>query len=133
MPFTMGVMGNDDVYCPEQVVIDHQILEYVNRISEGYEFSGVTTEVDSFKKIPSGETFLIDDCTLSNYRDIYQELELFQHGRLSDWQKEGTRGIREQARQIAKKRISEHSFSLNQDQQKELDKLYKDATQRLIS
>ncbi len=126
-----GTLSNDEIFSPEQLVIDNEIVKYVSRFVEGFDFD---PEKDFIKIIEEGvkeKTFLSHQTTLDNYKDTYWFPELFEHETLGQWGEKGRKSIRERAKEIAKKKISEHQFRLPEDVQKELDKIYKKAEEKL--
>lgn len=127
--YNVGVLADDFVYSPEQVVIDNEILNYAIRVKQGYEFNEKTSSIEPIVEVGPGGTFLTHETTLSNFRDILSESELFIHGGLRGPQQSKQR---EKIREMIQRRISSHTYSLDKEIQKELNILYKKATQELF-
>ena len=72
--------------------------------------------------------FLSHHTTLENYKKAYWFPDIFEHQSLGN---KGHENIREKAKQIAEKKIAEHQFALPHDIQKELDRIYKKAEEKL--
>jgi trimethylamine:corrinoid methyltransferase-like protein len=53
---------------------------------------------------------------------------LFEHSNIGQWIELGSKSIRQHARDIARKLIAEHSYEIDRDVKKELDKIYERAT-----
>lgn len=126
-----GTLCQDEIFSPEQLVIDKEIVDYVSHFVKGFDFG---PEKDFLKIIEDGvkeKTFLSHQTTLENYRKVYWFPELFEHETLGQWREKGGKSIREKARAIARKKISEHQFQLPVDIKKELDRIYKKAENKL--
>jgi len=125
-----GLLSVDEIYSPEQTVIDYEIVQYCRAVCRGYEFSDETLAVPAIEQVGIGGTFLDHDTTLDNYRTAFHEPELFDHRMLQTWQNDGAETIRERAREIARKRIAAHDFALPGDIQRDLDAIYERAKRR---
>jgi len=129
-----GLLSVDDIYSAQQVVIDYEIVQYVKRFLKSFDFSKETLAADVIKEV-GGEgkgDFLSHQSTLDNFRDAFWSPELFEHYSLRQWQEKGATSILERAKQIAKRRIYEHHFELEKGVQKELDRIYKKASEDLV-
>ena len=125
-----GLLSVDEVYSPEQVVIDYEIVQYAKAICRGYEFSDDSLAVAAMEEVGYGKTFLDHDTTLANYRTAFWEPELFDHRMMQTWQADGGETIRERAREIARRRIAAHDFAMPDDVQRDLDAIYERAKRR---
>lgn len=125
-----GLLSVDEIYSPEQVVIDYEIVQYARAVCRGYEFSDETLAVAAMEEVGYGRTFLDHDTTLANYRTAFWEPELFDHRMMQTWQADGGKTIRERAREIARQRIAAHEFALPEDVQRDLDAIYDRAKRR---
>lgn len=126
-----GTLSQDEIFSPEQLVIDKEIVEYVSHFIQGFDFG---PEKDFVRIIEEGVkemTFLSHPTTLENYKEVYWFPRLFEHESLAQWRKEGKESIRKRIPKIVEKNISEHQFRLPIDVQKELDKIYKTAEEKL--
>lgn len=129
-----GLLSVDDIYSAEQVVIDYEIVEYARRLLKSSHFSEETLSTDIIKEVveEGRGDFLSHQSTLDNFRDAFWVPELFEHYTLRQWQAKGAKPISDRAKEIAKRRISEHHFELERSVQNELNKIYKKASESLI-
>jgi len=129
-----GLLSVDDIYSAQQVVIDYEIVEYVKRFLKSFDFNEETLASSIIKGVIEEDRgdFLSHQSTLDNFRNAFWIPELFEHYTLRQWQENGGKSILERAREIAKKRISEHHFELEKDVQKELDRIYRKASEDLV-
>ena len=64
---------------------------------------------------------------VENFKKEYWEPELFIHSNLGQWKEMGSKSVWEYANEIVKKRIEEHTYRVDKDVRKELDKIYERA------
>jgi trimethylamine---corrinoid protein Co-methyltransferase len=129
-----GMLSIDEIYSPVQVVIDMEIMNYVRRITDGYEFSEESISSQTIEDVVSCKChFLEHESTFENYKSMFLMPELFEHKTMDQWNNQGRKSIVNVAREIAKKNISEHSFELSREKQKELDRIYTHACVSLNS
>ena len=126
-----GVLAVDEVYSPEQVVIDVEIVQYVRRVLSGLEFSEEAVGLEAIKEVGIGGNFLIHPTTLSRYRTALWDPALFEHSMLSPWKEKGAVSLRDRAREIARKQIAQHTFELPSDVQRDLDDIWAHAQKTL--
>ena len=131
---TFGWAGNlstnEVIFSGELLVIQNEIMEYVKKIVESFEFNQKTIGFDIIKECTERNSFLEHSSTLKNFRNIWVS-DLLENEDIKDWQRKGSKTIREKARGIAKKKIAEHHFELDKDKQKELNKIYEKAKEEL--
>lgn len=120
---SLGMLSNDEVFSPEQWVIDMEILGYVNRVLQGIPFSEDQLCRSAIREIGSQGEYLTHDSTLLNWRDVWRG-EIFDYQPLRSWQQAGQEGVRDRAREIARQRVAEHSYRLDDDTVGELERLY---------
>ena len=119
-----GLLSTDEVYSAEQLVVVHEIVKYVENILKEREFSQEKLMVDEIKEVGIGQSFISRESTVNNFRNEYQDPDLFIHTNLSQWEEMGSRPISDYAKDIARKKIAEHNYMINDDIKKELDKIY---------
>ncbi|MBA7538516.1 hypothetical protein ES705_30792 [subsurface metagenome] len=71
-----------------------------------------------------GQSFIGRKSTIENFRSEYWQPELFIHSNIGQWKEMGSKSIRQCANEKAKKLIKEHSYRIDEDKKKELDKIY---------
>jgi trimethylamine--corrinoid protein Co-methyltransferase len=123
-----GLLSVDEIYSAEQLVIDHEIVQYAKRVCQGYELGEETLAVQAIEEVALGRgNFLEHPTTLANYRKATWDPGLFIHTTMRQWQDKGMPDVVSQARKIAKKRIAQHDYLLDADARRELDKIYERA------
>jgi trimethylamine--corrinoid protein Co-methyltransferase len=126
-----GVLAVDEIYSPEQVIIDIEIVQYVRRVLTGLEFSEEAVGLDAIKEVGIGGNFLIHPTTLSRYRDALWNPALFEHSMLNNWKEKGATSLRDRAREIARKKIAQHMYELSGDIQRDLNEIWAHAQKTL--
>lgn len=122
---------NEVVFSGELLVIQSEIMEYVKQMVKGFEFNQATIGFNIIKENAGKSNFFDHLSTLENFRDIWIS-NLFENDDIKDWQRKGSKTIREKAREIAKQKIAKHHFELDKDKQKELNKIYERAKRSLL-
>jgi trimethylamine--corrinoid protein Co-methyltransferase len=127
-----GLLAVDEIYSAEQLVIDHEIVQYVQHVCRGFEFSDETLAVQAIEEVgPAPANFLDHPSTLSNFRTATWYPELFVHTTMRQWGDKGQPDIVSEAGQIAKKRIAEHDYLLDADKRRDLEAIYKRASKEV--
>jgi trimethylamine:corrinoid methyltransferase-like protein len=129
--YDAGMASVDELFCPEQVVIDHEIILWVKRFIRGFEFRQENeVTLDSIRQGISEGTFLMQEWTL-DHKDFYWTGELFKSERLSNWLAGSRRSIAQRARNIVEARLKNHNFSLAADVLTEINRVYEKMTAKL--
>jgi len=126
-----GTLAQDDLFSPEQLVIDREIVNYAAHFAKGFETG---PEEGYLKIIEDGINeggFLAHETTLENFRDVCWFPELFERDSLAQWRQKGEQSVRRRAAQIAREKIAEHAFALPADVRKELNAIYGKARDKL--
>ena len=124
---TGGCVSACEIYSAEQLVIDYEIVEYIKNLLKEEEFSEERLMVDEIEAVGPGQSFIGRKSTVDNFKKEYWQPELFVHSNLGQWQEMGSKSIYQYANEIAKKRIAEHTYKIDEDVKKELDKIYEKA------
>lgn len=124
-----GLLAVDEVFSAEQLVIDHEIVQHVRRVCQGFEFSDETLAVPAIEEVGVGGNFLGHDTTIAHYRSATWEPDLFRHTTLRQWQERGSPDLAAQARQVARERIAQQDYVLEADRRRELDRIYRRAAE----
>lgn len=120
-----GMLSIDEVFSPEQLVIDKEILNYISRVIEGIEFreeKGLSLEV--IKEGVARGGYLDHLTTVEGFREIYWLPTLFEHLTLRQWQGKGMTSLRQKVKAEIEQRVREYYFELDKDVQRELNKIY---------
>lgn len=128
----VGQLSVDEVFSPQQAVLDREILHYVERIIHGLDLhDGQVDAVALIQKGVTDETFLGVPDTVARFRDFYWFPEIFRHWNLGTWRAEGEPSILGEAWARAREEIATSTFRLSEDQQKQVDRIYAKAQRRL--
>jgi len=122
-----GVMALDELFSPEQLVIDCEIIAYVKRFIEGYEFSGLQLSIEDIREMSIRGNFLEHESTLKHYRDTYWMPQLFEHTMLKQWFDMDEPDLRNRAKAIVHEMIQKHDFRLDESKRRQLNEIYEHA------
>jgi len=121
-----GLLSIAQLYSAEQLVIVYEIVEYIKNLKKE-EFNQERLMVDEIAEVGPGQSFIGRKSTFDNFRKEYWEPTLFIRTNLDQWMKMGSKSIRQYAREIAKKKTEEHTYKIDEDIKRELDKIYERA------
>ncbi len=119
-----GLLSTGEIYCAEQLIIDYEIVEYIKTILREEDFDEARLMIREIESVGPGESFVGRKSTLENFRKEYWEPQLFVHTNLGQWMEMGSKSVRQYAREMARKKIKEHTYATDKDTKKELDKIY---------
>ena len=120
-----GLLSVDEIYSAEQLIIDYEIVQYVQRVCEGFEVTDETLAVAAIEEVALGAgNYLLHPTTLANYRKATWDPSLFTHSTMRQWLDKGMPDLIGRARKIAQKRIAEHDYLLDAATRRELDRIY---------
>ncbi len=122
-----GLLTSAEVYSAEMLVIVHEVIEYIKHLLEEEEFSEERLMADEIAAVGPGQSFIGRTSTIKNFKKEYWEPELFLHSNLGQWREMGSKSTRQHSNEIAKKRIKDHTYTIDADRKKELDKIYERA------
>jgi len=115
----------------ELAVIDNDLIGMVKRALNGIEVTDETLALDVIKKVGSNGTYIMESHTLEHFRKELYISGIVDQGKRETWQKGGSRGMLENARDEARKMLSQHrEKELDPKLLKELDAYVKMAAAR---
>ncbi len=119
-----GTLSLDEIFSAEQLVIDCDIKDHVQRFVMGLDLDfDLDTCVEEVKKgLDRG--YVGVDTTLDYYKKQYWHPHLFERGFLPQWIGDGCPDIRRKAQKMIKELTLKHDYRLEPDLQKEIDKIY---------
>ena len=120
----VGQLSVDEVFSPQQAVLDREILAYVERIVRGLDLTG---EVDAAALIQEGvqeNGYMGVADTVTRFRDFYAFPDIFRHWNVGAWQTAGAPSILKEAWGRARAEIDTSTFQLPDDQRQEVDRIY---------
>jgi trimethylamine:corrinoid methyltransferase-like protein len=129
----VGQLSVDEVFSPQQAVLDKEILSYVERLIAGLDLQ--PRKVDALALIREGlqeSGFMSLPDTVTRFRDFYYFPTLFRHWNLERWRAEGEPAILGEAWARAKEEIAASTFQLADDQRREVDRIYQKAQSRIL-
>lgn len=122
-----GLLSTGEIYCAEQLMIVHEMVEYIKNLFAKEEFSEARLMADEIASVGPGQSFAGRKSTLELFRKEYWEPELFIHSNLGQWKEMGSKSVRQYARELVKKKIKEHTYRIDDTVKKELDKIWDSA------
>jgi trimethylamine--corrinoid protein Co-methyltransferase len=117
----VGQLSVDEVFSPQQAVIDREILGYVERVVRGLELGRETGALALIRQGVAAGHFMGAEDTLDRYRDFYRFPNLFRHWGLQRWRAEGAPSILEQAWARAQAEIASSNWRLEEGQAREVE------------
>jgi trimethylamine:corrinoid methyltransferase-like protein len=130
--YDVGMAPGDDLFCLEQVVLDHEILGWVRRCLRGFDFNDDNEA--SLRAIRAGladgGSFLMHEWTLG-HREFNWTAALFSHEGLATWLAGSRESLAERARQIVQQRLAAHRFTLPDDVTRDIQRVYTRAAAKL--
>ncbi len=128
-----GLLSVDEIFSAEQAVIDYEIVQYVAQLLKGHRLDSDAFAADAIEEVAlAGRQFLDHDLTLEHFRDAFWMPALFEHRTLGQWRDAGSKSTRDRARHVARQRIARHEYALPAETQRELDRIYAHAEERLV-
>jgi trimethylamine:corrinoid methyltransferase-like protein len=127
----VGQLSVDEVFSPQQAVIDREILAYVARLVRGME---VRRDVDSVALIREGVaqgSFSGVPDTVERFRDFCSFPDLFRHWNVERWRANKEPSILGEAWVRAKEEIARSTHRLQPDQEAKIDAIYSKAVEHV--
>ena len=129
---TAGSLSLDETLAPEQLVLDMEIVHWAKHLAQGFAYDASMLEPARIEEgINNAGDFLSLDRTLESFRDTYWMPDLFDHMMLSQWQSRGGKSLTDRAREIADKRLATDNYGVNDDQRREIDRIYTSFIQKI--
>jgi trimethylamine--corrinoid protein Co-methyltransferase len=119
-----GLLSSAELYSAEKLVVDYEIVQYIKRTLEPEEFSAETLLAEEIAAIKPGESFLEHPSTFKFYKSHYWDPPLFTHSNLGQWQEMGSKSLYRLANERAKKLLKEHSYQIEPEKKRELDRIF---------
>ena len=123
----MGVFSGGLIASREQLVIDSEILGYVERLTRGMQVNEETLSMDLIRKVAHGGNFLKEPHTLKHFRSEHWIPKISSRAAFGRWLKSGGRDAVQSAREMSKRILAEHHpEELPQDTQAKLTSIVKE-------
>lgn len=128
-----GQLSHDEVFSPEIVVIDRDIVASVERFVRGLEWRDGRAGVDEAvaivaEGVSSGCQFMDHPTTLAGFRSFVSSGRLFKGMNLGQWQQAGARSLIEEAAAEVDALVASNTFQRPAEQVRELEAIYRSAT-----
>lgn len=129
----LGTIYLEQVFSPEQLVIDLEIRDWVQRLVRGVNAESERPEewVEMIRRGVEAGSFLASDWTLDHYREIYWLPKLLDRAALGSWLRNPADRIRDRAKQMARERMVESAFRLPEPRSSQLEEIYEEAQRKL--
>jgi len=129
-----GTLSLDEIFSPIQLLVDCEIRDWAQQATRGI-WLGEEAVEDWISEIKTGlkRGFMGLDSTL-DYHNLYTWYpRFFERGAIGGWFSRGQPYLENRLRAEVKKRIASHNFELDSTQRKEIDRIYSNARQKLLS
>ncbi len=99
-----GLIGTENTFSLEQLIIDNEIANYTKRIIEGINVSDEKIAADLIMNVGPGGSFLSEEHTLQHFREELWDATISQrHSSYEDWELNGKKDMR----QVAHEKVNE--------------------------
>jgi trimethylamine:corrinoid methyltransferase-like protein len=124
----VGQLSVDEIFSPQQAVIDLDILAYVQRLITGLDLTPAVADPVALiaQGVAEGSFIGVED-TVRRFRDFYSFPELFRHWNMGRWRSEGMPWLLQEAWQRAQEEIAACTFALPEDRAREVERLHAEA------
>lgn len=125
-----GTLSLDEIFSPEQLLADCEIRDWVQRALRGV-WLGEEAVEDWLEEMRRGAEsgFIGLDSTLDHYRTHTWYPKRFLRGAVGPWLNQGEPRLSDRLRAEVRRRISAHSFELEPERRREIERIYQAAVQ----
>jgi trimethylamine:corrinoid methyltransferase-like protein len=123
-----GTLSLDEVFSPEQLLLDCEIRDWAQRAIQGV-WLGEEAVSDWLAEIQAGvqRGFMGLDSTLDHYLSHTWYPRRFQRGAIGPWLTAGQPHLSERLRNEVRQRIAAHDFELDAERRREVERIYQAA------
>src|SRR4030042_6598240 len=104
--------------------------EYIKQVLKSEDLSEELLMVRDIVEVGPGGTYVDKRSTYELFRQEYWTPKLFEHSNVGQWIELGSKSIRQQAQEAARRLLAGHSYAIEKERKKELDKIYAGARWR---
>jgi trimethylamine--corrinoid protein Co-methyltransferase len=127
-----GILALDEVFSAEQLLVDCEIKDQVQRLTAGLELGEEAADwVEEVRRGVEG-SFMALDSTLDHYRSTYWHPQLFDRGFLASQGFEGRCQLAERARDAVRAYVARHEYELDRARRREVDRIWQRAVHDLV-
>jgi len=130
----LGICGVDLAASPLMLVMQHEIIGFVERILRGITFDDDAIGLNVIKKVGPGGNYLSEDHTAVHFRDELWFPQLLDRNYWEPWLKRPDKDMMSRCRAMKDRLLAEHEPEpLDEDTQREVDRLLTDARRHLAA
>ena len=119
-----GICGVDQGASLVTLMMQHELIGYVERILQGIEVNTEKLGIDVIQSVGHHGTFLAEEHTAKHFRDELWFPQLLDRNYWSNWSEQGAPSMYDRCVEMKDKFLAEHSPKpLDEDTSKELDKI----------
>ena len=124
----VGQLSVDEVFSPQQAVLDREILGYVERTLGGLDLDQSASDPLAIidEGVREGDFIGVAD-TVERFREFFYFPEIFRHWNLGRWRAEGEPSILAEAWAHARQEIATSTHAIEEKQQHEISEIYRKA------
>jgi len=126
-----GALSLDEVFSAEQLVVDCELRDHVERLVRGVDPNCDPEAAASEVAEGMAGGFLGLDSTARLYRDIYWLPRIFERRSFNGWHEAGMPRVHDTAREFVREQLVKHDFRLPDDVSRELNAIYARAERAL--
>jgi len=126
-----GILSVDEVFSAEQLLIDCEIRDGVERLIGGLNMG--QGGYDWVAEVRAGveRGFIATDSTLDHFRETYWHPRLFDRGFLAAQGYDGRLKLAERAREMVRQYVARYDFELEASKRREVDRIWRKAQREL--
>jgi trimethylamine:corrinoid methyltransferase-like protein len=129
--YDAGMSPMDDMFSNEQIVVDHEIMQWVRRFIQGLPFNpDNAAALAAIREGLAEGTFLTQDWSLG-HREFYWRPELFRGTTLSAFMAGDGKTFAQRARDTVSARLASHHFTLGDDVNAGIERVYQKTVSKL--
>jgi trimethylamine--corrinoid protein Co-methyltransferase len=121
---TCGGSTGSTIFSPVQLVLDCEIVAYVNRILRGFELDDPQTSLEAIRDCYENGLYLGHETTVKNHRSTYWNPRLFEHVAFQARMDISPNDLQEHARRVARERIACHDFQMEEGKFGQIEEIY---------
>ena len=126
-----GTLAGVETYSPVQMVIDLEIIRWIEAFMKPLDFSEDDFLLDVVDQVGPGGTFLDQDTTLSRFRDVSWKPDLFTYEAVGAWMAQGQPKLLDKARDTLESLALSDAPVISRQQQQELARIEEKFAARL--
>jgi len=125
----VGSLSLDEVFSPEQFLIDCDIRDHVQRLINGLQFGDQSYNWVQQVEMGVDGSFMTLDSTLDHYRDVYWYPQLFERGPLAAQQQKGRLRLHNDAKALLRERLARYDYELDSHKRTEIYRIWNHAVE----